>query len=76
MPFLVLVKVPMSMVRAREQGAWKDGEGRRGWAQEHMAILGCSKIRMSELPTDIGNKLIATKGEEWRGGENKLGVWD
>ena len=73
----VLVKVPVDMMRAVEQGAWKDGEVRRGWARKHMNILGCIKTRVSKLPTELENKLMVTKGERWGwGGRDNSGVWD
>ena len=62
------MKVPVDMMRAVEQGAWKDREIRRGWARKHMDILGCIKTRVSKLPTELENKLMVTKGERWGGG--------
>ena len=55
--------MPVDMMRAVEQGAWKDREIRRGWARKHMDILGCIKTRVSKLPTELENKLPVTKGE-------------
>ena len=62
---LVLVKVPVDMMRAMEQGAWKDEEVRRQWARKHVDILGCIKTRVSKLPTELENKLMVTKRERW-----------
>ena len=61
----MLVKVPVDMMRAMEQGAWKDEEVRRQWARKHVDILGCIKTRVSKLPTELENKLMVTKRERW-----------
>ena len=33
-------------------------------------------IYKREIDSDIGNKLVVTKGDSGRGGGDKLGVWD
>ena len=54
-----LVTVSMDIVRAVGRGAQKDGEEGKGWAYEHMAIMGCV-TRFSVLPT----KRQPTEGEK------------